>query len=122
MTSTQRKISNVKLCYLNASDISLKSASGVFFLPACDEMGDTGRSPNITTSSRFLLPLGKLFDSIQETHMSYLLRLSLGSALSYCSPKEKPAKLTVLSLRTHISHRVLAPNFHSKATNGSLHS
>lgn len=30
--------------------------------------------------------------------------------------RDKPARLTIFSLRTNISHKILAPNFHSKAT------
>lgn len=118
MASSQRKSDNRKL--LSAGDISLKSAAGVFSLPACDKMGDTGRIPDIPLQASFFHGLGNCFTQSKGPMCLCFLRVSLGSSLQYCTP-EISLQDTIFSLRTNVSYNILAPNFHSKATDGSQH-
>lgn len=90
---------------LSAGDISLQSAAGVFFLPACDKMGDTGENSRHTTSS-----LGKLSHSIQGTHMSLFPEGVSWFCLAILNPRDKSARLRIFSLKTNISHK----NFSTK--------
>lgn len=69
-------------CSLSAGDISLQSAAGVFLLPACDKMGDTGRIPDIPRQA-----LGNYFTQSEGPTCLCFPRVSLGSALQYCSPE-----------------------------------
>lgn len=102
MTSIQRKSSNVKRCYPNVSDIS--SASCVFFLPARDEMGNTGRSLKVPLHTSFFHHLGNVFTLSKEPTCLCFLKCLLVLPCSTAAPKISLPRLTIFSLRTSISH------------------